>query len=136
MLFGISNGLTCDLDSFTWLLPGTLVDHQTNQDDPPPSLQPHYRSFITTTGRSVPLPCIGTLPLTAITAWSSPLPRATSTHRTGNIMARGSHVPYQRLNRARATYVPGNRQGSRQVSPWLLPGQQLDPGSDRRRYAV
>src|SRR5436189_5724872 len=64
MLFGISNGLTCDLDSFTWLLPGTLVDHQTNPDDPPPSLQPHYRAFTTTTRRSAPLPRIGTLPLT------------------------------------------------------------------------
>ena len=31
--------------------------------------------------------------------------------------------------------MPDDRQGSRQVSPWLLPGQQLDPGSDRHRYA-
>src|SRR5271157_3215767 len=27
----------------------------------PKSLQPHYRAFNTTTGRSVPVPCIGTL---------------------------------------------------------------------------
>ena len=51
------------------------------------------------------------------------------------ITARGSHVSCQRLNRARATSMPGNRQGSRQVSPWLFPGQQLDPGYDCRRYA-
>ena len=35
----------------------------------------------------------------------------------------------------RATSVPGNHQGSRQVSPWLFPGQQLDPGYDCHRYA-
>ena len=52
-----------------------------------------------------------------------------------SVMARGSHVPCQRLYRARATFVPGNRRGIRQVSPRLFPGQQLDPGSDRRRYA-
>jgi hypothetical protein len=51
------------------------------------------------------------------------------------ITARGSHVSCQRLNRARATSVPGSRQGSTQVSPWLFPGQQLDPGYDCRRYA-
>src|SRR6266545_8411911 len=134
MLFGISNGLTRDLDSLTWLLPGTLVDHQTNPDDPPPSLQPHYRAFTTTTRRSAPLPRISTLPLTVSAAWGSPFRRPTST-QAGAITARGSHVSRQRLNRARATFVPGNRQGSRQVSPWLLPGQQLDPGYDCRRYA-
>src|SRR6266545_555906 len=31
----MSNGLPFDFDSLTWLLPGTLVDHQTNQDDRP-----------------------------------------------------------------------------------------------------
>ena len=53
----------------------------------------------------------------------------------GAITARGSHVSCQRPDRARATFVPGNRQGSKQVSPWLFPGQQLDPGYDCRRYA-
>jgi hypothetical protein len=53
----------------------------------------------------------------------------------GAITARGSHVSCQRPDRARATSVPGNRQGSKQVSPWLFPGQQLDPGYDCRRYA-
>ena len=37
---------------------------QASQDDPPPSLQPHYRAFIATTGRSAPVPHIGTQPLT------------------------------------------------------------------------
>jgi hypothetical protein len=54
---------------------------------------------------------------------------------TGIITARGSHVSCQRPDRARATFMPDDHQGSRQVSPWLLPGQQLDPGSDRHRYA-
>jgi hypothetical protein len=34
-----------------------------DQDDPPPSLRPHYRGFAATTRRSAPLPRIGTLPL-------------------------------------------------------------------------
>ena len=53
----------------------------------------------------------------------------------GAITARGSHVSCQRPDRTRATSMPGNRQGSKQVSPWLFPGQQLDPGYDCRRYA-
>src|SRR5215467_2981802 len=117
MLFGISNGLTCDLDSLTWLLPGTLVAHQTNPDNPPPSLQPHYRAFITTTRRSAPLPRISTLPLTVPAAWGSPFRRQRQ-HAGHAITARGSHVSCQCLNRTRATSVPGNHQGSRQVSPW------------------
>src|SRR5271165_5362002 len=34
---------------------------ETRPPDPTPLLQPHYRAFNTTTGRSVPVPCIGTL---------------------------------------------------------------------------
>ena len=36
---------------------------QPNADDPPPSLQPHYRAFITTTRQSAPLRRIGTFGL-------------------------------------------------------------------------
>src|SRR5262249_50531107 len=126
MLFGISNGLTCDLDSLTWLLPGTLVDHQTNPDDPPPSLQPHYRAFIATTRRSVPLPRISTLPLTVSAARGSPFRRQPQ-HASGAITARGSHVSCQRPDRARATSVPGNRQGSKQVSPGSSRGNNWTP---------
>src|SRR6478609_4785678 len=39
---------------------------------PAPSLQPDYRAFATTTGRSAPVPRIGTLPLTVITAQGPP----------------------------------------------------------------
>jgi len=63
------------------------------------------------------------------------LPPADVNTSTGIIAARGSHVPCQRPNRARAASMPDNHQGSRQVSPWLIPGQQLDPGSDCHRYA-
>ena len=39
-----------------------------NGDDPPPSLQPHYRTFITTTRQSAPLRRIGTFGLAVVTA--------------------------------------------------------------------
>jgi hypothetical protein len=64
----MANGLPVDFDSLTWLLPGTLVDHQTNPDDPPPWLQPHYRAFIATTRRSATVRRIGTQPLTVSAA--------------------------------------------------------------------
>ena len=38
-----------------------------------PSLQPHYRTFITTTGCSAPVPRIGTLVLSVSADWTSPL---------------------------------------------------------------
>src|ERR671922_763883 len=41
----------------------TAVDHRASPDDPSPSLQPHYRTFIATTVRSAPVPRIGTQPL-------------------------------------------------------------------------
>ncbi len=42
---------------------------------PAPSLQPHYRTFVTTAGRSAPVPRIGTLPLAVSAAWGPPLRR-------------------------------------------------------------
>ncbi len=122
-----SNGFACDFDSLTWLLPSTSVDHQTNQDNPPPSLQPHYRTFIATTRRSAPLPRIGTLPLADSAAWGSPLRRPRQ-HAAGPIRARGSHVPHRSLNRARATSAPDTHLASTQAPARLFPGQQLDPG--------
>ena len=127
MLFGMSNGLPCDFDSFTWLLPGTLVDHQTNPDDPPPSLQPHYRTFITTTRRSRPPAVHQYSPPHSFSCLGFSLPQASVSTPARAITARGSHVSCQRLNRVRATSVPGNRQGSRQVSPWLFPGATTGP---------
>ncbi len=53
-------------------------------DDPAPSLQTHYRSFITTTSRSAPVPRIGTLASRGPPAHASPLPsgRQVPTFRT------------------------------------------------------
>ena len=39
-----------------------------NRDDLPPSLQPHYRAFITTTRQSAPLRRIGTFGLAVVAA--------------------------------------------------------------------
>jgi hypothetical protein len=38
-----------------------------------PWLQPHYRAFIATTSRPVPVPRIGTLPLAVVATWGTPL---------------------------------------------------------------
>ena len=106
-----------------------------DRDNSPPSLHPHYRGFITTTRRSVPLPRIGTLPLTVSAAWGSPL-SPTGLNLTGDsIVARGSHVPHQRLNRARATFMPGTTWPGIQEPARFIPGQQLDPGFGSRPYA-
>jgi hypothetical protein len=39
---------------------------------PAPSLQPRYRAFIAITGRSAPVPRIGTLPRAAVATRGSP----------------------------------------------------------------
>lgn len=57
--------------SLQWLLL-RRVGHRFNLACTAPSLQPHYRTFIATTGRSAPVPRIGTLPLTVLTAWGPP----------------------------------------------------------------
>ncbi len=48
--------------------PGITGWPKFNRDDPPPSLQPHYRAFITTTRQSVPLRRIGTFGLAVVAA--------------------------------------------------------------------
>jgi len=47
---------------------------QINGDDPPPSLQPHYRAFVATTRQSAPLRRIGTFGLAVGAACAFPLP--------------------------------------------------------------
>ena len=80
------------------------VDLQTTLNCPAPSLRPHYRALTATTGRSAPVPRIGTLALAVSAACGSPScgqqPLAVS------IGATGSPVPCQRLRRAHATYTP------------------------------
>jgi hypothetical protein len=48
--------------------PGYARLAQISGDDLPPSLQPHYRAFVTTTRQSAPLRRIGTFGLTVIAA--------------------------------------------------------------------
>ena len=48
------------------------VDLQTTLNCPTPSLRPHYRALTATTGRSAPVPRIGTRPLAVSAACGSP----------------------------------------------------------------
>src|SRR5882672_6680190 len=61
-----------------------------------PSVQPHYRAFIPTTGHSAPVLRIGTLVLAVLAAWDFSL----------GIGATGSHVPYKSQVELRAAYMP------------------------------
>ena len=61
-----------------------------------PSLQPHYRAFIPTTGRSAPVPRIGTLTLMGAAHLDFSL----------RIGATGSHVPRKSLVQSHATFMP------------------------------
>ena len=51
---------------------GKTFDLQTTVNCPAPSLRPHYRALTATTGRSAPVPRIGTLPLAVFAACGSP----------------------------------------------------------------
>jgi hypothetical protein len=51
-----------------WAPPGLTGWPKFNGDDPPPSLQLHYRAFITTTRQSAPLRRIGTFGLAVVAA--------------------------------------------------------------------
>ena len=59
------------LRSICRFLPRT-VDLQTTVNCPAPSLRPHYRALTATTGRSAPVPRIGTLALAVFAACGSP----------------------------------------------------------------
>src|SRR5689334_6469727 len=83
-----------------------------------PSLQPHYRAFLTTTSRPVPVPRIGTLPL-AVSAACGP-PSRSQGHFPGR-RYRGDRfscsMPAPAAN-SRHLYT-GHRQGSPQAAPRL-----------------
>src|SRR5450755_392972 len=103
----------------------TAVDHRPSQDDPSPSLQPHYRAFIATTGRSAPAPRIATLPLADLLLGvlaPDDQPQATTTPLAGRpIGTTGSRVPHKSPDHAHATihagHPPGQSAGSRQAPP-------------------
>jgi len=106
---------------------------QASQDDPPPSLQPHYRAFIATTGRSAPVPRIGTQPLA-----DQPLGVLPSTHDRGPHSATGR--PRARDDRfPRSAPEPGpssrhlhagHRLANQQAPARLIPGRHTRPGFD------
>src|SRR5262245_10466799 len=82
-------------------LPVALWPEQNNAT---PSLQPHYRTFITTTGCSAPVPRIGTLTLIG----------STSLHFSLSIGATGSRVPHRSLVQGHAAsrrMPPGQQSG-------------------------
>jgi hypothetical protein len=80
--------------------------------------------FTATTGRSAPVPRIGTQPLTASTAWGSPVhnrPQARSPLAGREHAATGSHVPHRSPDQARAASMPD--------TTW--PVSRHPPGSSR-----
>src|ERR1700757_3546744 len=74
-------------------LPVALWPEQNNAT---PSLQPHYRTFITTTGCSAPVPRIATLTLIGSTYLDFSL----------SIGATGSRVPHRSLVQGHAAFTP------------------------------
>src|SRR5215468_1107505 len=77
-----------------------------------PSLQPHYRTFITTTGCSAPVPRIGTLTLIGSTYLDFSL----------SIGATGSRVPHRSLVQAHAAFTPDAAWAAIRPPPRLVPG--------------
>src|SRR5271165_607828 len=72
------------------------VDLTPELNNTTPSLQPYYRTFLTTTGCSAPVPCIGTLTLIGSAYLDFSL----------NIRATGSRVPHRSLDQSHAAFMP------------------------------
>ena len=72
------------------------VDLRPELNNATPSLQPHYRAFVTTTGCSAPVPRIGTLILAGASCLDVSL----------RIGATGSHVPRKSLPQSHAAFMP------------------------------
>src|SRR6266567_4715789 len=85
-----------------------------------PSVQPHYRAFIPTTGHSAPVLRIGTLVLAVLAACDLSL----------CIGATGSHVPYKSQVELRAAYMPDATRAGFRATPELVPGDGSTPGFD------
>ena len=102
------------------ILPEYRLSKSAMLDEVPPSLQPHYRTFDTTTRYSVPVPRIGTQAIVG------------ASHLRGSLCigATGSHVPHQSLDQGHAHLYAGRRLGRKQVPPRLLPEERTAPGFD------
>ncbi len=100
--------------------PGLTGWPKFNGDDLPPSLQPHYRAFITTTRQSAPLRRIGTFGLAVVAACAFSLGIA------GQVL----RLPYKSLVELRATYMPDAVRAAFRSAPGLIPEEGSPPGSD------
>src|SRR5208337_3227197 len=91
-----------------------------------PSLQPYYRTFLTTTGCSAPVPCIGTLTLIGSAYLDFSL----------NIRATGSRVPHRSLDQSHAAFMPDAAWAEIRPSPRLVPGASCKIHRTRRIFPV
>ena len=88
------------------------VDPRPERNNAAPSLQLHYRTFITTTSCPAPVPRIGTLVLMGATHLDFSL----------RIEATGSHVPCKSPVQSSRRLHAGCRLGRNQGTPRLVPG--------------
>src|SRR3954447_10002317 len=93
-------------------------------DEAAPSLQLHYRAFLTTTSDSAPVLRLGTQGLTGATCLTGSL----------HIGATGSHVPYGSVCKpgSRSRHLHAGRRYHR-APPNLVPGEGPAPGFDVAR---
>src|ERR1700749_473866 len=92
------------------ILPSTVVPPP-EPKKATPSLQPHYRTLVTTTGCSAPVPRIGTLILIGSAYLDFSL----------CIGATGSRVPHRSLVRSHAAFMPDAIWAAIRPSPRLVP---------------
>ena len=95
------------------------VGPQIRPPDSTPLLHPHYRDFVAHTGRSAPVPCVGTL---ALRFW--PLVLLPWHQETGSCSSAQKPASDSRLLYA------GRRSPRHQASGELVPGEVLAPGFD------
>ena len=96
------------------------VDLRPELNNATPSLQPHYRAFVTTTGCSAPVPRIGTLILAGASCLDVSL----------RIGATGSHVPRKSLPQSHAAFMPDVARAAFRTAPELIPEDGRPSGFD------
>jgi hypothetical protein len=89
----VSSREGCRLPLNEGLVPANRLAH-INGDDPPPSLQPHYRVFVATTRQSAPLRRIGTFSLAVGAACAFPLASPARFSRSAPEPDRASRCPH------------------------------------------
>ena len=128
MPFGISNGLSCDFDSPTRLLPGIawLIAEQTRMTRPLRSTPITGASPLLRAG---PPACRrnGTLPLTVSAAWGTPSPHPPPSNSPARVSTTPSHVPCRSRRPGSRRLHAGHHLASRRVSRQAHPGAHLTP---------